>query len=249
MGVTPMEHDDSIRYSRPLQSAFFIGMKYTTIHHDVRQEFDLTLAQYIVCDSIHQLSHRKPTEKSDAEVAEFVGLDRSHVSACKRELVSKGLIEKIGGGWQTTEKWYLSITFARNGGKSPEMGEIPPTHDIYKESNIDANASHASQPLVIVEEKDTDNDKPSLRKKKASPAWGTFVKAKELLTKEAGFEVQTGAWDLKAIEKAAAFLGSDKHVLTLVQDLIDTGQAHKLGYSISRLLSAGNLNRYKAENT
>jgi len=93
-------------------------MRYTTIHHDVRKAFDLTISEYMVCDSIHQLSHQFPTTKASKEIAEFIGIHKDTVNVAKQVLKELGLIAEVGDGLKTTDKWYRAVTFASNGGQS-----------------------------------------------------------------------------------------------------------------------------------
>lgn len=88
-------------------------MRYTTIHHDVRERFDLTVAEYMVCDSIHQLANRQPIAVPDVKIAKFLGLHRDTVNASKRILLQKGLLEQSNEGWSTTERWWQVVTFAK----------------------------------------------------------------------------------------------------------------------------------------
>lgn len=111
------------------------------------------MSAYIVCDSIHQLSHGGPTFKTDTDISEFVGIDRSHVGHIRKLLLSKGLVTEIAGGWETTDLWkdallHVPGKFPTKRGKTPENGEIP-HHTINKEvKNITSN----SEELQITKE-------------------------------------------------------------------------------------------------
>ncbi len=129
-------------------------MRYSTIHHDVRQKHDLTVSEYIVCDSIYQLARKKPTSKTDTDIAAFVGLDRSHVGHCRKVLAGKGLIVESPEGWQTSDGWDADVLYAKGEnplerGKSPQNGENP-HHSIYNNSNT--SEAIASPSYVVVSE-------------------------------------------------------------------------------------------------
>lgn len=85
-------------------------LRYSIIHHDVREKHNLSLYEYIVCDSIHQLSHQYPTTKSTRQIGEFVGIDFSTVSRCLITLKEKGLVANVGDGIKTTETWWKEVT-------------------------------------------------------------------------------------------------------------------------------------------
>lgn len=89
-------------------------LRYTTIHHDVRDSFKLTLSEYIMCDSYHQLSHQFPTTKTPEEIGKFNGVGRTTAFDARAVLIEKGLLVEIGGGWKTTDKWHNAVTFAQS---------------------------------------------------------------------------------------------------------------------------------------
>lgn len=129
-------------------------MRYSIVHHDVREEFDLTVSQYLVCDSIHQLSHGGPVKRSDTDIAAFLGLDRSHVGYTRKILIQRGLVLELPEGQMTSEKWSSAVTYKR--GKSPrgenpaQNGEIPTSHLLYKEiKNGDVSEDGTSDDSII----------------------------------------------------------------------------------------------------
>lgn len=85
-------------------------MRYSIIHHDIRQQFGLSLFEYIVCDSVHQLSHKYPTTKSTREIGSFVGIDFTTISRCIIRLKEKGLVIDVGDGLKTSEEWFEAVT-------------------------------------------------------------------------------------------------------------------------------------------
>jgi hypothetical protein len=129
-------------------------MRYTIIHHDVRKAFDLTLSEYMVCDSIHQLSHQFPTTKSSKEIGEWSGVHKDTVNSAKATLRDKGLISDVGDGVKTTDKWYRAVTFAsgKTENRPTDGKSVTPTENpslaqyIYnKDITSEANASHVSE--------------------------------------------------------------------------------------------------------
>lgn len=131
-------------------------MRYSIIHHDIREEFELSLIEYAVCDSIHQLSHQYPTTKPDSVIAEFLGIDRSSVSKIKKRIYEKGLIADMGDGIKTTQKWYEAVTEKSgknrpNGDSVPKTG-IPSHHSIY---NKDKESSTSAFYTISPEDSDT----------------------------------------------------------------------------------------------
>lgn len=125
-------------------------MRYSIIHHDIREHFGLSLHEYIVCDSIHQLSHGIPTHKTDAEIAIFLGLDRSTVSKTKIKLLEKGLIFE-SNGFTTTEKWDAEVLGKKShrGDRIPKSGISSP-RSIYKEyKEPSASAENEEIPNIV----------------------------------------------------------------------------------------------------
>lgn len=75
----------------------------------MREKLELSLYEYIVCDSIHQLSHQYPTTKSVRKIGDFLSIDFSTVSRCINRLIEIGLIERVGDGLKTSEKWFYEV--------------------------------------------------------------------------------------------------------------------------------------------
>ncbi len=144
-------------------------MRYSIVHHDVREEFGLTVSQYLVCDSIHQLSHGGPVNRTDKDIADFLGLDRSHVGHTRKILIGKGLVLETLEGQTTSELWSNAVTYKR--GKSPrgenpaQSGENPRSHLLYKEIKNIAEAD-APQVVKVYEEEEKSQKRESRSKDK-----------------------------------------------------------------------------------
>lgn len=113
-------------------------MRYSIIHHDVRERFGLTMGEYVVADSIHQLSHSGPTLKSGREIARFLGIDEGSVRNAKKKLLEKGLINEGQFGANTTPLWSEAVTYLRSNSaplrkKSALLRNNSESHLIYKE--------------------------------------------------------------------------------------------------------------------
>jgi len=87
--------------------------RYTTILHDARTKLGLSLVEYCVLDSVHNLSHRPNnpycTLPKDA-MADFLGVNRATIFRAIKEGLAKGLLEKNDrGDLRSTEKWVLEV--------------------------------------------------------------------------------------------------------------------------------------------
>jgi len=137
-------------------------MRYSTIHHDIREEFNLSLYEYVVCDSVFQLSRKHPCTKSNREIGEFLGIDHKTVGKSLKALVEKGLIVRVSDGFETSLTWdekvlwkkgfpqsgEISPLYEQGGEGVPKNGEGVPTYNYNKYKDISANA----EPYTIVQE-------------------------------------------------------------------------------------------------
>lgn len=87
-------------------------MRYSIIHHDVREKFNLTICEYLVCDSIHQLGHYAPCTKTNKEIGDFIGFGDWAVGNAKKSLIAKDLIKQVENGILTTSIWHTAVTYA-----------------------------------------------------------------------------------------------------------------------------------------
>ncbi len=88
-------------------------MRYSIIHHDVREQFGLSLHEYVVCDAIYQLSYHYGVNKSNAEMSKFLGIDRANMSRIQDRLLEKGLLTYTNA-WAVSEKWTEAVTGVQN---------------------------------------------------------------------------------------------------------------------------------------
>ena len=94
-------------------SKFHLQPRFTTIYHPIREELGLSVNDYVIIDSIHQLSHKPDhpwcVQSKDA-MGEFTGLSRSTVFRAIEEGLNKGLLEKNErGDLRTTHEWYTKV--------------------------------------------------------------------------------------------------------------------------------------------
>ena len=84
-------------------------MGHTTIHHGVRRQFDLTLNEYAICDSIYYLSRSYPCTASKEYLGDFIGVSRQSVQKILNKLIGKKLLSKTKKCLITTELWNNAI--------------------------------------------------------------------------------------------------------------------------------------------
>ena len=87
--------------------------RFTTIYHPIRIELDLSVNEYVVIDSVHQLSH-KPSHpwctQSKDDIAEYTGISRRTVFRAIEAGLEKGLIEKNErGDVRSTDHWIETV--------------------------------------------------------------------------------------------------------------------------------------------
>ncbi len=83
--------------------------RWTTIDHDVRRKFDLTLNEYSIADSIYYLSRGGWCASKKVYLGEFIGISRQATTAIIKKLTAKGLVVKGKKGLKTTDKWDSEI--------------------------------------------------------------------------------------------------------------------------------------------
>lgn len=93
---------------------YSIRPRYSVVLHDVREKLDLSLATYVVTDSVHKLSQTNPEHPyctiSKEQLAEFLKLSRATVFRSLDEGIKKGLIERTKQGHlRTTPKWVMLV--------------------------------------------------------------------------------------------------------------------------------------------
>jgi len=141
-------------------------MRYSIIHHDVKEEFGLTVSEYLVCDSIHQLSARGSYKGTWVAIADFLGTSTKTLSRSVDTLTEKGLLEQHEGGTRTSEKWFQAVTQAGKkqdkmsgptGQNVPSTGQNVPFSPLYKEYKED---------ITVVAPLRVEKDPPESRKLK-----------------------------------------------------------------------------------
>lgn len=128
-------------------------MRYTIIHHDVREHFDLTPIQYMVVDSIHQLSHGAPTKKPGREIARFLGIDEGSFRTAIKVATIKEIIYQSEDGLTSTEKWNHAVTYIPVRKDSAEVRKDSASYNIYiKNNNSETKVPHSVNDLSISSE-------------------------------------------------------------------------------------------------
>lgn len=95
------------------ERTFRLQPRFTTIYHPIRIELGLNVNEYVVLDSIHQLSH-KPAHpwctQSKDDIAAYTGISRRTVFRAIETGMEKGLIEKNErGDVRSTEAWFNTV--------------------------------------------------------------------------------------------------------------------------------------------
>jgi hypothetical protein len=91
---------------------YLIGvyMPFTTIDHDLRKKFNLTLNEYAICDSVYFLCRRYPCNASKEYLGEFIGISRQSAQSIINKMITKKLIKKVSFGCiETTDLWNKEI--------------------------------------------------------------------------------------------------------------------------------------------
>jgi len=91
--------------------------RYTTILHGARTELGLSLVEYCVIDSVHNLSHRPSNPYctlSKDDMADFLGVNRATIFRALKRGFEQGILEKNNrGDLRTTEKWILLVVIKK----------------------------------------------------------------------------------------------------------------------------------------
>ncbi len=90
---------------------------YTTILHGARTKLGLSLVEYCVIDSVHNLSHRPNNPYctlSKDDMADFLGVNRATIFRALKKGFEKGVLEKNNrGDLRTTEKWVSVVVLKK----------------------------------------------------------------------------------------------------------------------------------------
>ena len=91
--------------------------RYTTILHEARTKLGLSLVEYCVIDSVHNLSHRPNNPYctlSKDDMADFLGVNRATVFRALKKGFDKGVLEKNNrGDLRTTGKWVSTVVLKK----------------------------------------------------------------------------------------------------------------------------------------
>lgn len=98
-------------------------MRYSIIHHEVKKQFGLTVSEYLVCDSIYQLSYKAPFKGEFSYIAEHLDLSDKTTWRARDTLLMKKLIEEVDGGYKATELWVDAVVEAK---RQPDKMSAPP---------------------------------------------------------------------------------------------------------------------------
>jgi hypothetical protein len=156
-------------------------MRYSIIHHDVREKFDLTVAECIVADSISKLCRlgtNGTTHKSNVEIGKFIGFNEITVRRAKEALIKKGLVFEMLNGVGTTPLWEENATFydkyprqnVDRKRQNVEQNRQNVEHSIYNKDN-QYSASAESEVEDIVEVPINDDDSPRRPREKADTSY------------------------------------------------------------------------------
>lgn len=68
--------------------------QFTTIDHEVRRKFNLTLNEYAICDSVYHLSRNRACNMTKENLGNFIGISKQSVHTILNTLETKGLISR-----------------------------------------------------------------------------------------------------------------------------------------------------------
>lgn len=214
-------------------------MRYSTIHHDVREQFELTISEYLVCDSIQQLSYHAPTKKSNREIARFLGIDEISVRRAKISLEKKQLITPSNEGFSCTSLWTEAVLYAKTLRQNVATGATKSPHsiiNIYK--NTEAKASPLSLPVVEVSESS---------KSPRVPRDNTAMRLREWCYKQieddTGVRPITSQGDYVRLVEALKYL-KESEIKEMMTDAIDQGK----GQTVRGVFTNRAIDVYRQEN-
>lgn len=155
-------------------------MRYSIIHHDIRQKFNLTISEYLVCDSIYQLSYSHPCSAGAEYLGNFLGLTERTVYRAIAELKEKKLImytefaSPMPNGYVVTNLWLESVLSATD--KMSVKNRQNVSRSIYNNNNTSADAQNLSEkeiPTIVEVPSDSDGGaaEPRAARKKADTSY------------------------------------------------------------------------------
>ena len=95
------------------KTSFILQPRFTVIYHPIRTELGLNNNEYIIIDSINQLSHNPEhpwCSQSKDEISEFTGISRRTVFRAIEAGIEVGLLEKNErGDLRSTMAWIEKV--------------------------------------------------------------------------------------------------------------------------------------------
>lgn len=117
-------------------------LRYTTIHHDVRERFNLTISEYMVIDSIMQMTkYNEACTQTAVEISKWLGIDERTVRRAKNRGFELGLLEKVPEGIIATGKFIDSVRFSSKPDKMSEKPDKMSEDTIYINKEITSEQS------------------------------------------------------------------------------------------------------------
>ncbi len=83
--------------------------RYSTILYEVREKLDVSLAEYVYLDMVHQLSHQRWCTKTLTNIGKDMGVSRIGVFKLNKRLLDRGYIEKNKAGHVRTTEVYNKV--------------------------------------------------------------------------------------------------------------------------------------------
>lgn len=238
---------------------WIFDMRYSTIHHDIRQRFNLSLYEYVVADSIFQLSRSHPTVKSNREIGSFLGIDHKTVGKSKASLLEKGIILENDGAFTTTKLWDETVLWIKGGGEIspdwgmqsgegiPKSGEGIPTYNYNKYNKKDFSKEKSFSEEEITEAPiDTDGDFVQTKQPKAKADPANDRIRREFAAKclrELGYEPKDSIAAKTQIKRALGRI-SEEQCLDKIDEWFSRDMPDQHLMSILRCFSDNEINGY-----
>jgi hypothetical protein len=197
-------------------------MRYSLIHHDVREKFGLTVGDYLVCDSIHQLSYGAPTNRPNTQIAKFLGVDEGTVRHAKVKLLKLGLVMKVGDGFSTTPLWSEAVTFARNNSELISEKNRPSIMNIDKKAIAEPIASSSRNVRVVKVDKDGKEKPPPV--KRDPTAWNLRQRLYKRLEEDTGKYPTPHTGDYVRLRLALSGGLTEQDCITLFEDALSNSK-------------------------
>lgn len=128
--------------------------QFTTVDHELRRKYTLTLNEYAICDSIYHLSRDQICTMSKENLGQFIGVTKQSVHKILNTLEKKKLIKRVSkNGLKTTHLWNKEIKDQHTDSKE----SLPSKNKDSKES-----LPHSKESLPEMVKKVDSNSKESL---------------------------------------------------------------------------------------